>query len=419
LIIAAIIGSTGSTRAEAGLKFRAGVGYEFLSQEFFLDSLAQAGADTLEISTQLKTIYLDDFKGRLNIDYLPYADYRLEIRSVIEQSPDQYRLRLATNYRPRFGPVRFDWSSELERRDGTIDSVLGDPGYLSGSGRAKLSLALSDRFTIWSRAKSDFVQFDSVGLGTFDYYRLGGELGVSQRFNDFSSLSLAVFTIGREVSDTTDLDYQSYGLDGSLYKFYSRGEVNLLWRYETRDYDRSAEAGDYRRAELSARNRHSLSRTIFAIEELRVENITFDTSAYFSQDYTRIELTLMAGLSSTSLTFSIGPDFEWLDEPQSDTLLTGEEYAEYGIKGQLDILKPGSVFATLESITGRRDIKDEGDLSDLHSDFRFERLNLLADWTVGSGLSLSVLFSADWEWHKNSEENSRLFLLSSSIQYAF
>jgi hypothetical protein len=34
-------------------------------------------------------------------------------------------------------------------------------------------------------------------------------------------------------------------------------------------------------------------------------------------------------------------------------------------------------------------------------------------------LNLSVLLSAEWEWHDVDEENNQIFLLSSGLSYTF
>lgn len=273
IIIGATIGSTGSTKAETGLTFKVGLGYEFLSQEFFLDSLVSSGADSLAARTELRTTYLDDFKGQITLNYLPHGDYRFEMRSVLEQTPDQSRIRLTTDFRPRLGAIKLEWNSEIEWRDGPVDSVNGDPGYLSGNGRAKLVLPVSKSLSLWGQARSDFVRFDSAGYGTFDYHRFGGQFGMSQRLSSFSSLTLNLFVMNREVPDTTDQDYLSYGLDGSVFGFYDQGEVDAIGRYETRDYDRVGDLGDYCRFAISVRNRHNIRGAVCACEELEIETI--------------------------------------------------------------------------------------------------------------------------------------------------
>ena len=426
LALGVTIGSIGSTDAETGLKIKVGLGYEYLSQEFFLDSVTSsilsdtlAGADSLEVSAALKTTYLDDFKGQLTLSYLPFDDYRLEVRSSLEQTPNQFRLRLATNYRPRIGSVSVDWSSEIERRYDNPDSSEVDDGYFSGYGRAKLAFPVSSVLSLWSVLRTDFVSFDSAGPGIFDYHRVGVQLGMSHTFRNFSLLSLDLFAMNREVPDSSAQDYLSYGLEGSFFGFYTRGQIDAVMRFETRDYERTKDLGDYRRGEIIVRNKHSLGGSFFAREELEIEALRYDSTDVLPQHYKRVELAILAGYSRDYWSIAAGPVFELLAEQATAEYTIGEDYVESGLKAQFDLVEPGLIFASLESVTGRRDLKDEGTGDDLHSDFTFERLNLLADCSIAGGLGLNLLFSADWEWHNNPEENSLLLLISTLLYYSF
>jgi len=414
-----LLGSTGSTPAETGLRLTAGVGYDYLSQDFYLDSLARTGSDSLDIIASLKTTYLNDFKGRLALDFVPYDDYRLDMKGVFEGAKDTYRFRFFSNWRPSIRSLRFDWSSEIDWRDGPVDVEEGDPGYLSGNGRLRLSLPISRSVSLWSRAKGDFVVFDSAGLEVYDYYRLGGEAGMSHVFGGFSSLSVSTFFMRRRVSDAPDQDYSSIGFDGSLLAFYARGEIDVLSHYESRDYNRPDGLDDYSRLELDVRNRHTLGRAFFAREELELEAIFFDTTDYFTSDYRRFNVVMLAGLSRAGWAVAAGPCLEILSAEQTDDFVIGEGYSEAGLRLQFDLILPGRLFGSLESTSGRRDLKDEGSIEADQSDFAFERLNVLADWTIARGLSLNFLASADWERHDNPDENSRLALLSAGINYAF
>jgi hypothetical protein len=69
LILVLLLGIVSPVLAGGDFSFKAGLGYEFISQEFFLDSLAEIGADSLATITSLKTTYLDDIRGQLSLTY--------------------------------------------------------------------------------------------------------------------------------------------------------------------------------------------------------------------------------------------------------------------------------------------------------------------------------------------------------------
>ncbi len=418
VVFGIIFGSIGSTVAGSGLTVRTGLGYEFMSQEFFLDANELSESDSLELNTQLKTTYLDDFKGQLSLNYCPYNDYRLELRGAAEQTPDQLRLRFSTSYHPTFGSVRLDWSGELERRDDqSADST--DYGYVSGYGRGKVSIPVSKAGSLWGAVRSDFVKFDKAQSDLYDYSRVGGQFGMTHTFRDFSSLTFNLFATGRQVALSDDQDYLSGGFEGSFFGFYAQGQIDALIRFETRDYDQVADLGDYRRSELTVNNRHSLNERFFAREELEIETLHYDTTDLLPQDYKRAELTLLAGLSQDSWSVAIGPEIGLLREQSSSEYTVGEEYAEFGLKAQLDIMLPGRLFVSLESVFGRRNLANEGSGDLTLSDYKYERLNLLADVTLIYGFGLNILAATDLEWHDQADEDSRMYLISTSLTRSF
>ena len=79
-------------------------------------------------------------------------------------------------------------------------------------------------------------------------------------------------------------------------------------------------------------------------------------------------------------------------------------------------MRTGLFLGTLESVLGYRNLKY---VNGLQSNFIYERLNLIADWNIFGGLNFNIIFSAEWEWHENEEENSQIFLLSSGLKYRF
>jgi hypothetical protein len=162
-----------------------------------------------------------------------------------------------------------------------------------------------------------------------------------------------------------------------------------------------------------------LSERIFAREELEIETLHYDTSDVLPQDYKRGELTLLAGLSQDSWSIAAGLELESLQERASSEYAVGEEYTEIGLKTQLDIMVPGKVFGSLESVFGRRNLSAEGTAGMALSDFNYERISLMADVGLGYRFSLNILIAADWEWHDQSDENSRMSLISSSLTRSF
>ncbi len=409
---------SGSMLGVEGLSLKVGMGYEFLSQDFYLDSLEQAGADSLDVTTSLKTTYMDDLKGQIRFGYAPSAKPALHFDGIFEQTSDQSRLRGYINHGFAAGPFRLDWNAEADWRNGKVDPELGDPGYISGNGRLKVALPVSSKTTIWLRGRGDLVRFDSAGSGAFDYTRGGGELGFTRNFGDFSMVSFSGFVIERFVPDNVGEEYQSLGLDLSFLGTLANGDVDLSTHYESRDYDDAGSQNDYRRFDLLLRDNRPFGSTFFTRGEFELELLWFDTTSYLTTNYRRGEASLLAGLNRSWGSIAAGPHIAILSETKADAYIVGEDYVEYGIKTQLDVIQPGRALASLESITGRRNLRDEGSSELTQTDFTFERLNLLLDWSLAGRISVNALVSTEWEWHKNSGENNRLVLFNTGLTYS-
>jgi hypothetical protein len=134
-----------------------------------------------------------------------------------------------------------------ETRGGRTDPERGDPGYISGNERLKISLSVTRRLSLWLRGRSDQVAFDSAGTGAFDYSRLGGEVGVSTTVGDYSLLTGSGFILRRSVPDATTEEYRSSGLDVWYAGVLGSGDIDISTHYELRDYAREGSLDDYRR----------------------------------------------------------------------------------------------------------------------------------------------------------------------------
>jgi hypothetical protein len=79
-------------------------------------------------------------------------------------------------------------------------------------------------------------------------------------------------------------------------------------------------------------------------------------------------------------------------------------------------MKLNRVFLSAESVIGYRDLKDNDELL---TDYTYERISLIGDIKLVGGLSLNMLLSAEWEWHRIATNDSETYLLASSLMYSF
>ncbi len=414
LILVLILSFVPPALAAGDFSFKAGLGYEFISQEYFLDSLAQTGADSLATITSLKTTYLDDVRGQVSVLYTWPESRRLELGGTLEQTPDIFRARFTSEYRPKLGKLKIDWNGELDWREGTGDSVDAGDSYILGYGKARFMLPISETASLWWQVRSEFVDFDSVGDYNFNHSRWGGKVGLSWSMPDFSSVSINSFMMVRDVPDSSELDYASYGAEVSYFGFKRRSTLDLYGRLEKKDYRRPAGQDDYFHIEVNGRHKVTLANTLFSRQELDIEALYFGQPDFVSRNYRRLKLVLQMGFQGTELSAAMGPHMELLSEAR-DKLAAGEDYFEGGVRSNLDFFKP-NLFGLVESTLGHRNIYSE---VDLQSDFVFHRMNFVFDWRFWEIVSLSAMVSAEWEWHDNQEENSQLFLASSWLTCRF
>jgi len=219
----------------------------------------------------------------------------------------------------------------------------------------------------------------------------------------------------RKVPDSTRLDYNSFGIEGTFFGTLPIGSADIVTRWETKDYNKEDYQGDYSRGEFTARNKLYINDLWISRQEIDLEIMLYDDLELISNNYCRLNLLLMGGMDWINFSLASGPEFELLKEeanPEFDT----EDYLESGFRIDLDYMNPGKILLSLESTIGIRNLEFE---SDLQTDFVFERVNLINDFNVINDLNLNLIFSAEWEWHHDKEDNNEIYLLSSSLIYKF
>lgn len=399
----------------SGLTVRAGLGYDFLSQEYFLDSAALSGPDSTITAWALTTDYLDDVKGQLWLTYSPHDDGHLRIEAAYDQTPEFLRGRLSADHRFRAGKARFRLSGELEGKNryrGT--SEFGD-SYLLAETRTRLSVPLSKSMNVNFQVRADGVRFESASIYNYDYYRLSARLGLDRLFEDFSLADFHLSAETRRVPDSSELCYVKIGGALSYFGLYGSGDLDLQAHFEKKDYQQPDGKDDHYRLEAVADHRLRFGRKWFSRQEIDFELTHFDPDDAVNVSYSRLGIAFLGGLEGIYLSLAGGPDFELLDEQEGDQPV-GEDYWEVGGRVDLDYLKPGKLLASVQSILGKRNLKAD---AELQSDFLFERVNLIGDLTIAGFLRLNLLFSAEWEWHEREEDDCRTFLLSTNLSYTF
>jgi hypothetical protein len=403
-----------STRA-VDFDVRAGIGYDVISQEFFLDSLTRTGVDSLDAGLTLSTTYLDEPKAFVRFGVHPIDNRRLDLIAHYEQSHERVRIRFYTDSRLKLGLHRLQFNNELEIRRAYGDAVGPGDAFLYGATRARLDFEMGGGFTQFWSARVNVVDFDSSGDLSHNQVRLAGYAGLSRTFDDFSTITAMFFLGSRTVPDSSRLDYVSYGFESSLLKLYNSGDLDLTVRVERKDYNQPNDESDFTRWELLGRHKIEFADNWLARQEIDIEYSNFSDSDLVNADYLRSKLHLQAGRRIGDFHLWAGPQVELLVEAQTD-LISAADYTETALRLDIDYMSFRSIYGSLEWSAGVRNLRFD---DEFQSDFWFQRLTVLGDARLVGGMGFNILSSIEWEWHDEQAENNRLYLLSGSITYDF
>ena len=101
-VVLIVIAAAGYSEADSRpFSLKAGIGYDYLSQRYFMDSLAVAGVDTVLTRYELSSDYLNDLKGSLELAYKYAGDNLFDLSTRLEQTQDITRLKLTSNWLAR------------------------------------------------------------------------------------------------------------------------------------------------------------------------------------------------------------------------------------------------------------------------------------------------------------------------------
>ena len=373
----------------SNLDMKAGVGYDFFSQQYFLDSAILSGPESLYTTWSLENNYLDDQKGMLSLTYKPYENRRLELTTRYEQTTDFLRVKFLSDFAGNVGSNRVSLNTQVDWRHRYRGTATFGDSYVFGYSRGRVSVPVSGSLNGIAQLQGEFVRFDSVSNLSYNYYRLGGKIGAEKLFENFSFGSVNLTAMSRQVPDSSQLNYLSLGIEASLFAFYRGGEADIFVRGEHKNYNQPDNQDDLYRFEANGQNKVRFGDDFYTAQELDFEMVKYSSDDIVNLDYTLAELALLTGFETAGFSLAIGPDFEILREEKQE-YTTLEDYFETGAKLEIDWIVPGKYFVSLETIIGVRNLKES---NDLQTDFSFARINLLGDLTVFKRLNLITLFS--------------------------
>ena len=398
------------------LSVKAGLGYDFVSQEYFTSSSRYDSSlipDPLN-AVFLKKDYLDDTKGLLYLRLNPggKGDHILEVGW--EQTPDIYRALGWGHFTLRGygGRVETDFKAEVkERYRGTLEA--GEELSFFQA-RVNYRKKWNEYLESTTRIFAEKAAFDSAAPYAPDFSRVGGEMGLNLVTQDLQSVFMTAGVEKRNVPDSSWLDYWlvrgNFDYAGELLGCQITSELGI----EDKDFDSPEDRDDYLLTAFSVEMKGPIGREYFVRPILNLEYFNFRVANFLNDDYLLLRSGLLLGWESDRLSISLGPKMELLEI--ASELPNDDDYLEFCGFAGFDFIHSDRILFLLENQLGRRNYLNE---PPYYSDFLFERVNLIGSLKVFRTLSFDILLSAEWEWHEIDSDDSRLYLLSSGLSYTF
>jgi hypothetical protein len=392
---------------------RAGLGYDFVSQEYFLDSVRHTGSDSALISTLLKKDYLDDKKGLAYFKYDPHLKGKYMLEGGWEQTPEVFRGIGNGHILVAGDKNRLEASGHFEakRRFKGIPDI-GEE-LTAWDGRISLARKFSKSLQVKARGFGETINFDSTGSLIFDYHRWRGDVGIDFFTPNYSNFYLICGAERRDVPDSTDLGYNAVrGVVGFM-GYFLGSDLSTEFSLESKKFGGSQNPNDYSLYSFYSNSRIPLGQVYYFKPDISLDYFNYRNDQAVNFDYLLGRGTLAVGRELGNVSLYGGPRLELLSVYSA---ISGENYLEYGLAVNLDYYLTRKLFLLFENQIGRRSYENA---ASFYTSFNFERLSLIGNLKVWRYLTFDILFSGEWEWHTVHSDDTRLFLLSTSLTYSF
>ncbi len=405
--------------SSGGFNLRAGVGYDYISQEYFLETdSAYLNPDTSLKSALLKKDYLNNKKGFLFLGYIsnPKIDGKFnQIYEVgWEQTEELFRILASGRVGKKWQKSQLEGNFRLELKENYKSTA--DPGeeLTILNGYLDYRYQLSNMTNLRSRIYGERVIFDTVESYIYNYSRYGIELGFGLFTHDLNSISVTSAFEIRDVPDSNQLDYGLLrgNLDyfGTVFGAYLTADFGL----ELRNYNQSNSRDDYLLLNFNSDFRIPLGRNFFLTTKQNVEYFNFSQDGFINDDYYLARLGVFTEHNLGRFSASFGPEIELLNIDSDYT--NDDDYAEIMAVIGADYFGSGGLFFMIENKFGKRNYKND---SVYRSEFLFDRANLIGSARIFGDLNFDILLSFDIEFHDIQSDYSRLYLVSGGLSYHF
>jgi len=397
------------------LEITIGTGYDYFSSDYYLlttDTLAIT-VDSLESlkrsSDATKELFLI---GQIDYKYKLSNSARIESYSRASISDHLFRGNIDLNL--NLGALRLENYFNLRNSD---ESETTGQDYLINQTTLRFHPHLGSGIYLRIKNAFEFTRYDNPEGYFYNYNYNKLNLALEKDYGFDGQVSLGYRIDNKIVSDSTRLEYDRHVI--LLYAEYSPGytfSFRLDNEYYIKDSKKEDNLDDEKLENLELTINYRPSSIIDVKYYGQFEYTAYDTQdlAFFDQYYFKNKISIALSLTP-ELELSLTPHFRTLRAV--DSVNCNQDFTEFSIEPGLQYMLGTSLWLDLSYEFGRRNYphQSEGTLTD-HS---VNRLNFLFNAGIGNHLSLNLISAVDWERHDLKEDNTTLYLISSSIEYAF
>lgn len=395
---------------------RTGFGYDYISQEYFLDSLRLTGEDSALSATLLKRDYLDDKKGFIfmNLDNRDIfgKEHQYYFEAGWEQTDEIYRGRMTAEYEFKGDKNNFESYLDFDiKKQYSGEPSAGEESTVFDS-YFRVKRKIAEYSEVSFKGYFESVSFDSATSFIYNYNKFGGRASLDLISENFNTLSFSLTGELRDVPDSGDLDYGLIRGDVSYFGGFWGSLSTLDLSLEYRNYKIPGDLDDYFMTSFYGSFDWPLGGDYSTEFSSDLEYFNYTNNDFVNSDYFQGRFELLLKREINFLTLSAGPKTEIfrVNSDYSDD----DDYLEIGGLIGADYISLNGGLILVENQLGFRDYQATQVYT---SDFLFDRLSLIGSLNLWAGLSFDLFLSAEWEWHKIDSDDNTIYLITSALSY--
>jgi PAS domain-containing protein len=285
--------------------------------------------------------------------------------------------------------------------------------YMSGSTRLGLGLKLSEASELKVSDRAELEHYPEPDSYSYDCLVNRAEARFSTSIGLFGSFDADLSWARRWAWQTDSQDYNDYGLRLGYDNYAGDWQFRLDNDVSRRAYESPRRS--YWEVEPDAGIRWQASPAIgFALSDNPTYTRHDAPDEVYSNGWTN---RLVLGLEWqvwAPLGLKFGPEFE-----RSASLPEGqpEDYRDRSLRLGLDLMFPGRLWLSVEDRLGSRTYRSAD--SSYQSNYRYNELTAMLDWTIVGPLSLNAMATVAPEWHAEQTDNLSAATSTLELRYGF